>query len=297
MHLRSHLRPLLASVLITGCGAYDLEGRFPREPPPADTTDTDGTSTTTQVDPSTSISTTDLNSSGLITSGDDTTSTSGSLPNPPGIADTGAQPTACDEAAAQGSLPYHVFATQFTVAGDLQPPDSANIPIDGLSGVFRGDRICQCLAERAGLNGAFLAWLSGPTTEMSDLLGGDLLPRHFITPDNRCVAESWGVLFSEDHKAAISSTANGTPIEPAPSPHIPPARAWTGTLPDGDWAEWYACEGWTSTSKHRDGRTGILSHSDSTWTDSENTTCDTQNHLYCVQVGDPSPNLDLKLCP
>jgi hypothetical protein len=156
----------------------------------------------------------------------------------------------------QSSTGKRVFTTRATVDGNL-------------GGVLLADTLCTTTAQRAGLGGAWRAWLSDSQNAAIDRVVGTGPwyrldgARAFV--DHSALA-SWPQVRMEldEHGVAL-------PI------HEP---VWTGTQPGGSAAS-ETCLDWTSIGA--DGRAGETDTTDDTWTFYDARPCSVGAHLYCFE--------------
>ncbi len=113
-----------------------------------------------------------------------------------------------------------------------------------LGGLTGADAICQTHAAQASLGGAWKAWLSDTTTDVSARLYH--WPGRFVRVDGAIIAESWDVLttFSSKLQNTISLTEQGS-VPPQGTLNCSDKRtAWTASDPRG-FEEGFDCNGWT----------------------------------------------------
>lgn len=157
-----------------------------------------------------------------------------------------------------------------------------------IAGVGQADRICNTLADAAGLTGYYKAWLSS-TGDADPADRFDQSADPYVTAGGIKVADDWADLVNCSGASggcldnSIIYDENGDPIPGLD--HI-----WTHVADNGsndsssnDCDDWFAGTGGFS-SKY--GYAGFL---ESEWTNSGNTdTCDTANRFYCFQQDDPA---------
>ncbi len=162
-----------------------------------------------------------------------------------------------------------------------------NGDFNGLGGA---DEFCQDLADDAGLEGEFLAWLSGgggPAQRFSI----SSLP--YVLVDGTVVAVGWVGLSSGELVHAIDQTEFGeepTLTEalffncayPGYNGGIFPA-VFTNVTADGSTQGNNDCGGWSSIEGY--GRFGIWAATDNRWTSWCQTLggCASSSHVYCVE--------------
>lgn len=143
-----------------------------------------------------------------------------------------------------------------------------------LQGVEGGDSACQTLADAAGLEGRFLAWLSDATQSPSTrFVRSETDP--YVLVDGTQIASNWSTLIDGDLDAPIGLYQTG-------EPHVGSSLTWTRTLTSGEVAD-DTCNSWTTSSANVYGKPGSNSQAGSEWTEVRSSTCDNPGHLYCFQ--------------
>jgi cysteine-rich repeat protein len=144
-------------------------------------------------------------------------------------------------------------------------------------GVSEADASCQSLADKVGLAGTYMAWLSDTNSGPSDRFGID--PNFagvFQLVDGTVLANGWGDLTDGELAATISQNESGGSVLSS--------SVWTNTdiagAPKGD----LTCKAWTSLSGIDEGHIGLSEFSDSLWTDHKGNGCSNSARLYCFQV-------------
>lgn len=165
-----------------------------------------------------------------------------------------------------------VFVTSTTTTGSFS------------GGVEGADSFCQARANAAGLQGRFVAWLSGGTldTQAQDRIENALSPYRLVNGTK--VADDFADLTDGSLDNAINRDENGTS-------RTGTGNVWTGTAEDGTGVTGIdnntRCEQWQSSASNRSGRVGSSSASNGDWTNTgTNDGCDVANRLYCVQSND-----------
>ena len=146
-----------------------------------------------------------------------------------------------------------------------------------LGGLAGGDRICQDLADAAGLSGTYLAWLSDSNESPRTRFTQSTVP--YVRVDGVKVADSWLDLTDSSLDAPINVDQTGTSRR---GRHV-----WTGTKTAGRAAAFH-CSGWTALTG--DGETGDRSVTNRRWTEDSTPPCGgggtfTGAALYCFQQG------------
>lgn len=143
--------------------------------------------------------------------------------------------------------------------------------VGGGLGALGGDAHCQRLANAAGHQGRYLAWLSDDTT--SPLARFTQSEYRYRLIDGTVVADDFADLTDGQLAAPIALDEYGViQVSVAEGP-------WTGTLSSGAAAS-DNCTGWTSSGN---GLTGLADSTTSTWTESLLKVCGQSHRLYCFQ--------------
>jgi hypothetical protein len=141
-------------------------------------------------------------------------------------------------------------------------------PTSNLTGVCAKD------AQAAGLQGAWIEWLSSSASNTAlDRVQGPgpwKLLNGTIAFQNRAQLQS-------TPSVMINVTEDGTAIDPM---GVGNKDVWTGTAVGGGVSD--NCAGWTSTLAGA-ARTGLLVVSDSRWTDVGDQSCNQELHVYCFE--------------
>ncbi|MBV6494609.1 MAG: hypothetical protein LDLANPLL_02642 [Turneriella sp.] len=179
----------------------------------------------------------------------------------------------------------YAFVTSQTSISDMTGFTAG--PCSG-SGMARADCVCNALAQNAGLQGPYIAWLSDSSNEMKCRLFGQTgtgCTATWGTPwyrrDNEPIANNSTELFSGNLQNPISYDENGNSAT---------GTTWTGTQADGTLSSGNTCEDWkTSPSGSAYGTQGDKSKMDSNWTNSGNTSCSggATRAIYCFAVPTP----------
>jgi hypothetical protein len=174
---------------------------------------------------------------------------------------------------------YHyanvVFVTSEKGTGDLGSWTEAG----GNTGIGAGDAICQTLADGAGLQGEFKAWLSDSTTAAKDRLARSA--ESYVRVDGVRVADNWSDFTAAPYlENPISINEQGLTLEYL--------QAWTGTRVDG--SQGYgifgnACLDWESGNPASvdTAAVGGSAFADYRWTEWGIGACYHSRALYCFQ--------------
>lgn len=157
--------------------------------------------------------------------------------------------------------PKRVFITKTAYTGAL----------GGLTG---GDQKCNLAAQAANLGGTWRAWLSDSSSNAIDRIQGNG-PWYTLGS-----ADTKKVVFNNRANLATSSVAairydenNG---------YVSGEYAWTGTSAGGT-ASGLDCNNWTSNDYLYSGTYGLSSDTTGSWTDTNDSYCDSSRHLYCFE--------------
>ena len=167
-----------------------------------------------------------------------------------------------------------VFTTSASFPGDLGNNLDCSKGLDG------GDCICEALADIAGLEMNFKAWLS---TSVDEPAGPNFYHHDgpYVRIDGVMVAVSWDDLTDGTLLQPIEVDEQGG------RPGIDPSsdRVWTGTAADGTAfvGGGSSCNGWTSTTDSGEGRQGNLTDTGRTWTEQVSEGCDEMFPIYCFE--------------
>ncbi|MEM1181734.1 MAG: hypothetical protein AAGM22_25545 [Acidobacteriota bacterium] len=153
-----------------------------------------------------------------------------------------------------------VFVSSATYSGDL--------------GGFAGaDARCQGLADDAGLDGRYRAWLGDRLTDESPNRRFERLGS-FRRVDGAVIAEDWRDLTDGDLRHPIQVTELGTTLSSG--------LVWTHVKPNGEEeSTTFSCSSWDSAAGG--GTTGELSRSDGGWTSGNFIACTSPSRLYCFE--------------
>ncbi|MCA9657841.1 MAG: hypothetical protein KC486_05815, partial [Myxococcales bacterium] len=158
----------------------------------------------------------------------------------------------------------NVFITSVEYKGDF-------------GGLGDADANCQSLADKAGLSGTYMAWLSDTNSGPSARFGIDpSFAGVFQLVDGTVLANGWGDLVDGDLATTISQNESGNAVSSS--------SVWTNTDASGAPKGNVTCSSWTSASGLVKGRIGLSEQSDSFWTDFDDTQCSGTARLYCFQV-------------
>ena len=152
-----------------------------------------------------------------------------------------------------------VFVTSSTKNGNL----------GGLAG---GDKICNDLALAAGLSGVFSAWLSDNGGAGPHAINRVTSPGPWRLVSGEVVAATKAVLSSGAIAHAIDHDEKGVAVAAS--------KVWTGTGPNGLYLT-NDCDKWTTGAN---GRVGITTAVDASWTSTSVDGCGQPRRLYCFQL-------------
>jgi hypothetical protein len=149
---------------------------------------------------------------------------------------------------------------------------SSSLSAGNLGGLGAADVTCTNLATTAKLGGKWAAWLSD---------NGGAGP-HAI--DRVTSAGPWRLVSGELVASTKAGLASGTLAHAIDHDEkgtaVPSSRVWTGTGPDG---QFFAkdCDKWTTGTN---GRVGVTSAVDATWTSADADDCSGQRRIYCFEL-------------
>lgn len=162
-----------------------------------------------------------------------------------------------------------VFVTSKSFSGDLGGGTK--------NGLVRGDGLCAKAASAAGLDGTFVAWLSGKDQGGKTVRAPERLTdaRHVLL-DDTVVFESLADI-EAGPKNPIVITELGEPLQLVDSAHV-----WTGTLANGNAQPDGTCADWTSPTRDYNGAYGVP-RTGASWTKAGLESCSAIGHLYCFE--------------
>jgi hypothetical protein len=183
--------------------------------------------------------------------------------------------------------PYWTFVTSKTYLGNLREPNKPNEQNDQ-SGIDRGIKICQDLADIAGLPGTYFPWLStgswNPAKNFSHDGDTPYVNLGYIDTDNNNnninfeIAENWTDLAD----GAINKTIRYTEKKSLSTIYI--STVWTGTDSSGKpEASTSHCNNWTSPLGTFNGFYGSNKQTDSLWSSFNPAHCHFEKRLYCFR--------------
>jgi hypothetical protein len=146
---------------------------------------------------------------------------------------------------------------------------SSSLQDGDLGGLAGADRICADLAEAAGLEGEFKAWVSSPDESAADRLAHADVP--YARTDGIRVADDWADLVDGELAQPIDRDEEAVPVE---------GDVWTGTRATGGPAD-STCSGFAS--RDESGVCGATDEIGADWTDHLEPPCDAELRLYCLQ--------------
>jgi len=166
--------------------------------------------------------------------------------------------------------PYlRIFVTSKTYKGNL----------GGASGA---DDKCQDLANLAGLDGTFKAWLSQSTTDSPAESWSHAIPNrpYYLVDDTTKVADDWNHLtnaVNNELHHPINKNEDGQTVNDA-------LRVWTNTKSNGNRVPNSAnCGGWTNNSNNKSGKYGRIDATNNNWSWAGGMNCNWLGRLYCIQ--------------
>jgi len=161
---------------------------------------------------------------------------------------------------------HYIFITSLSYDGDLKSAGGGSTGLEG------ADKICANHAAGGALGGTWKAWLSDSTTNAIDRIN-DVGPWYLVGTDT--------VVFNNKANLAtvpliyiyISELGIAPPLY---------TNAWTGTLTGGTKST-DLCADWTNNTLSVRGLRGYVYLVTTNWTQSASPTCNSTEHLYCIQ--------------
>ncbi|MBK8263302.1 MAG: DUF4215 domain-containing protein [Nannocystis sp.] len=154
---------------------------------------------------------------------------------------------------------------------------SSSVHKGDLGGLAGADGLCQELADKAGLEGDWMAWLSDGLEGPADRFVTKGGPQKYLRTDDVLIAGSWAALIDGNLDAPINRDENGnTPGNPA---HV-----WTNTKVNGTVNSFTGnCTGWIFGGGGVKGRRGKRDDAGTKWTDDGDDNCNADRRLYCFE--------------
>ncbi len=166
-------------------------------------------------------------------------------------------PEFCNTSVETGKV---VFASSSTYTGNL-------------GGAAGADLICQSLADAAGLEGTFKAWISDDTSMPESAFTQYNEP--YVLVNGPRIADNWNDLTDGTIINSISKDETGSNIQ---------GWAWTNTNIFGNAYSGMNCSNWISSNPSDFGVAGIIGQVNGLWTVGGSTgTCDSYGHVYCFE--------------
>ncbi len=143
------------------------------------------------------------------------------------------------------------------------------------------DAMCQGEAQRHGLPGKYLAWLSTAQTSPKQRFAMHALPCVLPGMDEPLVASGWAQLLSGNHLRGIDRGPDGVPLNPPDGCKVD-GLAWTGTTVTGEPAK-DRCNDFQSGDLGVYGEAGKLLGNGSGWSENCAMACSASLRIYCMQ--------------
>jgi hypothetical protein len=194
-----------------------------------------------------------------------------------GITDPAGNAIAANSAATFAGNGKVAFVTQAAGQGDLRTgwnEDQLSVPVE-LNGAAAADYICNYEAQRAGLVGDFVAWISANGDSAKSRLGATAGP--WIRLDGHPLSQTLDDLLAGRILLPLSLTAGGQAV-------VDKFDVWTGTAANGD-ALSDRCGDWGLTTVSVSGGAGNAAATVEWWTAAAPIGCDSEARLYCFQSG------------
>jgi hypothetical protein len=190
------------------------------------------------------------------------------------------------------AAPKDAFVADAIIIEDVAPDRIADKRVfvtseaftSDLGGLAGADAKCQTLADRAGLGGTYMAWLSDDVSSPSSRFVHATV--RYVRVDGVAIASDWNDLTDGTLAAPLDLTELGEP--PSGGTECSGGAAWSDTLQSGiNWSGYdYAnCEGWT-TSTSKAGVAAFLGQIGATnwwWSIWCETDCSGTAPLYCFE--------------
>ena len=150
-----------------------------------------------------------------------------------------------------------------------------------LGGASGADEKCQALADNAGLDGTFKAWLSQSASSSPAQSWEQHIPfqPYYLVDETTKIADDWNhltnALTNELHHV-INKNENGQTITDA-------LRVWTNTNWDGNRVSTDNCNGWTKSGTDWTSKYGSIESTSHNWSWPGGMRCNWLGRLYCIQ--------------
>jgi len=150
-----------------------------------------------------------------------------------------------------------------------------------LGGASGADNKCQYLANNAGLDGAFGAWISTGSYSPAQVWSHANPNRpYYLVDDTTKVADDWNHLVNAKTNQlhhAINQDENGQTVTDQP------LRAWTNTNWNGNRASTDNCNGWSNSGTGAKSKYGWIEDTNYYWSWKGDMKCNWEGRLYCIQ--------------
>lgn len=164
---------------------------------------------------------------------------------------------------------------------------SSGFTPQALGGLAGADEKCQMVAQNAGLEGTFVAWLSDSTTDARDRLGN---ARGWVRLDGKPFADRVEDIAAGLHFYPLNITQGGTLLTSQVVPVI------TGTGADGRKSAPFGdyCQNYSGANAEYGVVHGDVNYADDRWTimgeqAGDLLACNSAGRLYCFQIDYDSP--------
>ena len=153
-----------------------------------------------------------------------------------------------------------------------------------LGEVFGADNKCQDLANIAGLDGTYRAWISQSASSSPAESWSQANPNrpYYLVDGTTKVADNWGHLTDAKNNELyhqIDKNENGQTVTEGEG-----LRTWTNTNWDGNQApSTDNCDGWTTDDRSKEGKYGWIKSTTHTWSWAGGQGCHWEARLYCFQ--------------
>ena len=147
-------------------------------------------------------------------------------------------------------------------------------------GVEGADNFCDGLAQGAGLEGKYVAWLSSAGGTVGDAPEAKMRIRNYVgiyqLVNGTKVADNWVDLTDGTLDNPINIDQNGSLVSGT-------NNVWTGSTSDGS-RFGTDCNNWTSSSKGDFGKVGSTNLSGVGWSEGNLEDCRNSQHVYCFET-------------
>jgi hypothetical protein len=161
-----------------------------------------------------------------------------------------------------------------------------------LGGLTGADGKCQSLANAAGLNGVYKAWLSDSTGSPASRLTHS--PGNYLMVDGSLAAQDWaslaaGAFIYRDETGQVASLVGSGATGPAGTILVGDCAAWANTASNGTaippnpvTGSGYSCHDWSDATANYSGGLGPFAQFGGMWSCGSGS-CSNLDPIYCVE--------------